>query len=696
LKNHKHIHCLFALLVSLSGFLIYLRTVAPTTSLWDCGEFIACSYILGVPHPPGAPLYLLLGRLFTMIPFAKDIGLRVNMISVIASTFTVLFTYLIIVRLIKTWRSTPKTGGDWLILYLSGMVGALVFAFTDSQWFNAVEAEVYAISMFFTSAVVWLIMVWAEKSDHPTSDRYLVMIGYCIGLAIGVHLLNILTLPFVFLIIYFKKFKIQSIWKFMASGLLGLITLLGLMAAGGFFKLSILGLLIHIGIHYYYLKKQSREEKEQHPYFRLALTMGIGFLIFLTIYPGIIKGIPVLTNQYGFGILGLTILVLMGLIIFSMIYRKRTWLLASMILFLMIMGYSTYTTIFIRSGMDPAIDENDPETTERMVKYLNREQYGSWSVLPRRYPNIPRKLEFQKRFPQKSYAFHDFSKQMRFFWNYQLKKMYIRYFGWQFIGKGKELDDDGNIKANLSLFGLYGLPFLIGLLGMIYHFSRDWKRAFSILSLFIMTGLAIVVYLNQPDPQPRERDYVYVASFFAFSLWIGIGSASLLDKINHGLETHRPLKHTIMVLLSLLLLGLIPLVLMTNFNSHNRKGNWMATNFAENLLNTCEPNSILFTNGDNDTFPLWFVQEVNNVRKDIRVVNLSLLNTDWYIKQLRDIPPEIPIHLKDETIDKIRLIPWKEKNVIIRVPEAVRNRIEESVPLKESTYAFCKTSGLVS
>ncbi len=707
MDNHRRFNFIVGSMVTIIAFLTYLRTIAPTTSFWDCGEFIACSYILGIPHPPGAPFFLLIGRIFTLIPFAADIGFRVNLISVITSALTVLFTYLIIVRLVGIWRGDPKNTIDRFILYASGIIGALAFAFTDSQWFNAVEAEVYAISMFFTAAVIWLILVWMEKADQPSSDRYILMISYCVGLAIAIHLLNILALPFVFLIIYFKKCRPDSTKEFIIHGLLAFI-LLGISALiGMLFKMLIIGFIIFLIGHTIYQRGRISEKGKR--YTQLAFFLGYGATIFYLIYPGVVQGIPYIIDKWSFGLLGLFILVLFLAIIISVTQKRRWTSLALMSLFLIMLGYSTYGVIYIRSGMDPPIDENDPETPKELVSYLNREQYGTWSTLPRRYPDIPLDLIFEQQYPGQNYQFYEFGKQMDFFWNYQLKKLYLRYFGWQFIGQGKTLGEDGYIIETISLYGLFGLPFLVGLFGMVHHFSRDWKRALAVLILFVMTGLAIVVYLNQTEPQPRERDYVYVGSFFAFSLWMGMGVAGLLEWVGDAFHQREKIKSIALFCTAVVLIIFLPVRLFSfNFHSHDRTGNYVAYDYSYNILQSCEENAIVFTNGDNDTFPLWFLQEVYGIRKDVRVVNLSLLNTDWYIKQLRDQEPKIPIKLSDTSIESLSPISWQTSKIDISVPEdvvqEVRTKMEspgaeevsnQIVFTVEPTYSIGGQNGLL-
>lgn len=552
----------------------YLLTLAPTASFWDCGEFIACSYILGIPHPPGAPLYLLLGRIFSLLPLANDIGWRVNLISALASVATVLLTYLIILQLLRQFRD-EKPGWPEAA---AAAIGALAFAFSDSFWFNAVEAEVYALSMFFTAMVVWLILRWAEHHTEDTSAKYLLLIAYFIGLATGVHLLNVLAIPVICLIIYFKRRPFS--WP---------------------------------------------------SFFGVMVLSGMALLI---VYPGIVKGIPAIIEN--FGAAALIMVLLAALAATAWASRQNHPVPATVLLGLLLicLGYSTYISIFIRSNLDPTIDENDPETVTELVGYLNRAQYGSEDIITQLA---------ERKAP---------------FWDYQIKEMYLRYLGWQFIGRS---DNPARVHDTIQLEGLAGLPFLCGLLGMYYHFRRDWRRATAVAILFLLTGLAIIIYLNQPQPQPRERDYSYVGSFFAFALWIGFGAYALLQAATQFKNDRRFMR---VVMAGAITLAVPVNLFQHNFYTHDRKGNYTAPDYAYNLLNTCEPNGILFTNGDNDTFPLWYLQQVEGIRRDVSVVNLSLLNTDWYIRQLRDREPKVPIGLTDSMLDSIGIIEWPTTRVI--------------------------------
>jgi tetratricopeptide (TPR) repeat protein len=535
---------LTAIVVFLISLMTYLITLAPTLSFWDCGEFIACSYIMGVPHPPGTPLYLMIGRFFSLFPFS-NIAIRVNFISALSSALVITILFLIIVKLIKEWKGELKTVEDKIIVNSAGFIGALSYAFSDSFWFNAVEAEVYALSMLFTALVLYLAILWMDNYQDYKSVKFLLLIIYLFGLGSGVHLMNLLVIPTIFLLIIFTDRKL--------------------------------------------------------------------------------------------------------------LLRYEIW---SIVPLLVIIGFSTYLMILIRSGLNPRIDENNPENLENFLKYLSREQYSTTSQFA---------ILFKRAAP---------------FWSYQVKKMFLRYFSWQYIGKGTTFGSDGYIVENFSFNGLYGIPFFIGILGMIYHFIKDWKRAFSIFVLTIMTGIALVIYLNQPDPQPRERDYVYVACFFAFAIWIGIGVLSIMDGIVLVFRQKQKVLNYILGIAILLILTFVPInMFRLNFHSHNRSGNYVPYDYAYDMLESCEKDAILFTNGDNDTFPLWYLQEVENIRKDIRIVNLSLLNTDWYILQLKNQEPKVPITVSDDEIEKLKVgaLAMNGQKVIRMIipPNLVRNYLKE-------------------
>ncbi|MCB9473080.1 MAG: DUF2723 domain-containing protein [Candidatus Delongbacteria bacterium] len=544
-------HRLAALLIFLTALVLYLSTMAPTTSFWDCGEFITASYTLSVPHPPGAPFYLLLGRLFSMLPFPADIGARVNLISPVASALTVMLLYLSVIHLLAYWKTRTEMGLNEIF---GAATGALVFMASDSFWFNAVEAEVYAISMLFTALVVWLAFVWHDRVSSGRGDgsRMLLLVFYIIGLAIGVHLLNVLALPMVFMVIYFHN----------------------------------------------------RPKDELH--MRL-FWLGLCTLSILPVYPGVVLYFPRLVAAYGAGAIPAVLLALAFVFWVGQHWRQRWLSLSSAAILLMLLGYLSYVLILVRSGLNPPLDENDPQTIQGLIAYLSREQYGSQSItdqlLNRAAP----------------------------FWSYQIQHMYNRYLGWNFLGQAA----DGSV----NIFRYLALPALLAIWGMATHWMRDRHRAITISALFFLTGYAIVIYLNQTDPQPRERDYSYVGSFFAIALWVGIGAADVLERLREWLR-----KPGAGLAAGVLMLLVVPgLMTARGYHEHDRTGNYVAWDYAWNALNMLEPDAILFTNGDNDTFPLWYLQEVEGIRRDVRVVNLSLLNTGWYIRQLRDIEPKVPL-----------------------------------------------------
>jgi len=396
-----------------------------------------------------------------------------------------------------------------------------------------------------------------------------------------------------------------------------------------------------------YLRATSSRIKEHSKTVLMSMTASG---VFLVINGGIIRGLPRIADN--FGLFAVAFIVLLVFLATAWAIRRKHHIvsLALMSLILIIVGYSSYTTIFIRSNQNPTIDENDPETTHQAVAYLDREQYGRRSftdIFNRRVW----KPEADAKWKNKS--------TWNYFWNYQIKKMYIRYFNWQFIGRKG---------ANVDPFQFFlPFPFLIGLYGLMTHFSRDKNKAISVLALFLFTGLMIVLYLNQDDPQPRERDYSYVGSFFAFSIWIGIGATSLISQLTE-LKSEKLRKPLVYLVTGLLIIALPLNVLTANYHEHDRSGNYVAWDYSWNLLQSCEPNGIIFTNGDNDTFPVWFMQEVEGVRKDVRVVNLSLLNTPWYIKQLKHNEPRIAVGLSDETIDNLQVMPFKKQKVKISPP----------------------------
>ena len=633
--NGKLLDRLVTAAVFLYALVLYWATMAETTPFWDSGEFIAISNGLQVSHPPGAPFYMLVGRLFSMIApvfgglSPEPIAYAVNMVSVVCSALTVMLTHLVILRLARVWAGHPATWttAQRIGANAGGVIGALAFAATDSFWFNAVEAEVYAMSMLFTALVVWLALVWrdatraeeaalASRGEHPFglhADRYLVAIAYLFGLAIGVHLLNVLTLFFIALIVFFQKAD-RDDWT-TADRVKG-----------------------------------------------LAITAVISVVVFLVIYPGVVQTLPTLAGASGAPTMFLLAVVaaLVAAIWWTQKNKKPVLNLAALVVTMVVVGYSSYGLIFIRSAANPPIDENDPENAESIVSYLKREQYGSTPLLSGktfddRTGRIDEETSFPRRHssvPAHTQVYAQYDSDWDYFVNYQLGHMYGRYFMWQFVGRASDVQDagwtsglgeragpPGTTPSEQSSRNMYfGLPLLLGLLGLVFHVQKDWRRALAVGVLFLITGVGIIVYLNQTPFQPRERDYAYVASFFAFSLWIGIGATGLIELVTDALsEKGAALRRVAgLAVAAILFLSVPGWMAVENYDDHDRSGRRIATDFAQNLLESTAPNAILLTNGDNDTFPLWYLQEVMGIRRDVRVVNLSLLNTPWYIRQLRD------------------------------------------------------------
>ena len=604
--------------------------MADTVSFWDCGEFAACSYTLAVPHPPGSPLFLLLGRVFSMLPTSSDIAVRVTWISVLASAFSILLAYLIIVRLVRHVRGVEQTAIDKVIAYGGGIVGSLTLSWSYSMWFNAVESEVYALSQLFTHLVVWLILVWYEKADEPGNERYLLLIAYVMGLSTGVHLLNILTLPAMAMIIYFRRRKFE------------LGSFVGVMVATG--------------------------------------------AIFVFIYPGVVKWLPGLASKVNLWAPLIAIAAVAAVFWWATSNRHGIISVAAAGLLLIVVGYSSYSMIFVRSNLNPGIDENDPDTPAKFLSYLNREQYGDRDMFPRMWNNNP-----------------EYKSEMDYFWRYQVNKMFNRYLFWQFIGREGAPEhefQDAGVQPNYSLLSfldrdpqgvlrwlavMLSIPFLLGLIGLVNQFAKDKTGWVFVATLFVLTGYAIILYLNQDDPQPRERDYSYAGAFFAFALWIGLGAAAIIEWIAEKVKAVQSKRPAALVAAALLVLMSPVMLLARNYEMQDRSGNYVAWDYSYNMLMSCEQNGILFTNGDNDTFPVWYLQEVEKVRRDVRIVNLSLLNTGWYVKQLKNREPKVPISFADAYVD--RYIDGHDAAAILsRYWPPEKQRVELNTPEGKMTW----------
>ncbi|WP_234573021.1 protein O-mannosyl-transferase family [Rhodohalobacter sp. 614A] len=670
--THRKRNIFFASISFIYAFFVYFLTVAPTTSFWDPAEYIAIAHTLQVAHPPGSPFFALVGRIVSMFMPTEYVALSINMISVVASAFTIMLLYLIIVRLIEEWRGPAEEMDfmDQVSTYGGALLGALTFTVSHTQWFNAVEAEMYASSMCLTALVVWLSLKWSANHDQPYAERWLILIAYLFGIGIGVHLLNLLALFFVAMIIYYKKVEF-SIPSFL-------------------------------------------------------MMAGIAVLGFLSVYPGIVIWLPNLAGQIGpatYDLIGpITFIVIVVAALAYGIYYTHTHghRLINMILLayaMIIIGYSSYALVIIRSQAGPPIDENDPSTVEAFVSYLSRDQYGQSPLLMgNTFDNsigaIDREDEvlFPRRHsaqPQHMQYYSNFDSDLDYFLGYQVNHMYVRYFNWNFIGREADIQDTGWYSGfsetrhsnNPANSGYFYLPLLIGLFGFLYHFRNDWKRALSILALFLLTGLAIIFYLNQTPYEPRERDYAYVGSFFAFTIWVGLGAAGIIEMIKDAVGNSKPV---VFLSIGVMFLAVPGWMLVENWPSHDRSELYVARDYAYNLLQSLEENAIVFTNGDNDTFPLWYLQEVEGVRTDVRVVNLSLLNTDWYIKQLRDRQTHeslpLPINLSDQEIEEMtsQLELFNPQEIVIPVDKDLLSSVFEANPdqLEDSTSQFFRGGGL--
>ncbi len=662
--------------------IVYLLTIEPTASFWDCGEFIATAFKLEVGHPPGAPLFMLMARFFSL--FASDatkVAAMINAMSALASALTILFLFWTITHLARklgAGNTYEMTTGQLIAILGSGSVGALAYTFSDTFWFSAVEAEVYAMSSLFTAFVFWAILKWEEQADQPHATKWLILIAYAMGLSIGVHLLNLLTIPAIAFIYYFRKYPATR------NGVI--LTLLT--------SAAILGTILYIIIPGTFLVGS---------WFDLLFVNGFG----LPYNSGLIFYFFALFGVFGWGIYAT---------------HKKGKILLNTILVgvtVILIGYSSYAMIVIRAYADTPINENDPSNAFSLISYLNREQYGDRPLFYGQYYNapvtgsrdietwIPKDGKYVKSYLKTAYEFDDrfkilfprmhsaqgdhvteykkwanvqgrpvslqtrdggaetryiptFGENLLFFFRYQIGHMYIRYFMWNFVGRQDDVQSHGGVEHGNWISGIkpidaiflgnqdnitddmknhpsrntyYFLPLILGLIGIWYQLQvkKDKKNFWVVFMLFFLTGVAIVMYLNQTPLQPRERDYAYAGSFYAFTIWIGLGVLAFFEWFRKNMdETPSAFAATALCMVVPVIMG------AENWDDHDRSGRYTARDFAYNYLNSCEPNAILFTNGDNDTFPLWYAQEVEGIRTDVRVVNLSLLGTDWYIDQMKN------------------------------------------------------------
>lgn len=689
MRNYTKINNVMGWLAFLIAAIVYILTLEPTVSFWDCGEYIATAYKLQVGHPPGAPMFQMLARFFTLFAFGDTslVAYMVNLMSALASALTIMFLFWTISALGR--KVVEKQGemdkSKMIAIFGSAFVGAMAYTFSDSFWFSAVEGEVYATSSFFTAVTFWAILKWERVADQSHNIRWIIFIAFLIGISIGVHLLNLLAIPAVVFVYYFRKYKPTR-------------------------KGVILSLIISVVLLYVIL------------YIIIPLIVKLSGKIEL-----------LFVNSFGLPFNSGTIfffLVLIGTIAWGIHYthRKRKVLANTILLSLtfLLIGYSAFFMLVIRSHANPPIDENNPEDAVSFLSYLNREQYGETPLIYGQYYNAPLDPEdpykdgspsymkdtvkgkyvvkndnknskpnyddrFCTLFPRMWSSAQDrghpqaykqianvkgtpikvrqpdgsmktlykptFGENLKFFFKYQVGFMYFRYFMWNFAGRQNRTQGFGNPIHGNWISGIkfidewrlgpqdnipprikekgtnkfYFLPLLLGIIGLIFHLSNHKKDFLVVTLLFLFTGLAIVVYLNQYPHQPRERDYAYAASFYAFAIWIGLGVYAIFNKLRQKINPSASA-----IVSTLLCLALVPGIMAEQgWDDHDRSNRYTALDFAKNYLNSCEPNAVLFTHGDNDTFPLWYAQEVEGIRTDVRVIVLTLFNTDWNVNQMR-------------------------------------------------------------
>jgi hypothetical protein len=700
--DFKLLKRIIAAAVFLFSLIVLLMTVQPSVSFWDCGEFIAAGHYLQVPHPPGTPFYLIVGRIFSMLPFAENMAYKFNIISVLAGAFSVFFLYLIAVKLIENYRGKVyKNLLDALATFVAAGIGALSLSFSDTFWFNGVEAEVYAFSTFLLAATVYLMMRWHERADEPDNEKYLLMIAYLMGLSTGVHLMSILTLVPVVMVIVFRKYMNdeealkKSGYIFLGHAFIAFLIAVAMWSAQKgstppspeeYKNYDWRFMLVILGISVLFIAIMWRKLLNKNSFY---LPIIIGGIALFTVYPGMVKFVPALINEIAGNneVTGVIVFVLIFAAIAYGIYyavreNKRTLHLVFTSLAFVLIGFTTFTMVIIRSNQSPPMNENEPDTLTELISYLNREQYGD-------FPSFKRRFTAE---PHQQVVYTNYSSDLDFFWNYQMNHMMTRYLLWNYAGREGWDQEDG---ANIAPFNgigniigkvigvqfsgdvkdsLFGIPLLLGILGIYFHFRKDWKMASVFMVMFILMGYLTAFYQNQQQPQPRERDYFYVGAFFVYSIWIAIAIRGLVDLLQ---EKVKNVTYSNSGTVGVLVLGfiLVPVVMLrANYFTHDRSNNWVPWDYSYNLLQSCAPNAVLFTNGDNDTFPLWYLQDVEGVRRDVKIANLSLLNTSWYIRQLKHNDPygvgTVNMKISDAQIEQVRPIQWNSQEVTIPLPKS--------------------------
>ena len=673
-------HIVSAIIFLISAF-TYLSTIEPSASFWDCGEFIASSFKFEVGHPPGNPVFQLIARFFTIFAAPENAAIAVNAMSALCSAFTIFFLYLTIVFFAKRMLKPASNGnysiGQAIAIYGSGAVGALAYCFSDTFWFSAVEGEVYAMSSLFTAMVFWAMTKWYKQAESPYANRWIVLISFLMGLSIGVHLLNLLAIPAIVFMYFYRKREEghYTFWEYVKIFLISVIILAAIL----FFIIP-------------YLPKFA------------AYTD----ILFVNTF-----GLPV-NSGAAFFVIALLTASFWGL---SRLYKanKVFWTTTLLCFTTIVIGFSIFSVVVIRSSVMTPTNENQPDNAFSLIRYLSREQYGKtpliygqyfgspyaslktpkyWTLINGKYKHVtgpveaeyssgskmlfPRMwnnqndkyIKFYQSYmdgkgtdiPGSKYKKPTFGTNLKFFFDFQLNWMYWRYFMWNFAGRQndihspspgeifygnwesgiKPLDDMrlGNqdnapeiLKHNKAKNHYFLLPLLLGIIGLFFQFDKDKRGSWLTFLLFFMTGIAIVIYLNQPPYQVRERDYAYAGSFYAFAIWIGFAVAAIYEWIQDFMKG----KHQVVTasIVSLLLLGVPALMAQQNWDDHDRSNRRTAVEMATNYLNSVGRNGILITHGDNDTFPLWYAQEVEGIRTDVRIANTSLLGTDWYIGQMK-------------------------------------------------------------
>ena len=749
MRKYKLINNVLGWIVFLIATTVYLMTIEPTASFWDCGEFISSAFKLEVGHPPGAPFFMLTANLFTQL--ASDtatVAKMVNSMSALFSGLTILFLFWSITHLARKIMVNDENEislGTMITIMGSGLVGALAYTFSDTFWFSAVEGEVYAYSSLFTALVFWLILKWEEAADRPHADRWIVLIAYLMGLSIGVHLLNLLCIPAIVLVYYYKKFPNPTmkgtiyalLVSFAIVGLMMYGVVQGLVEVCGYFELlfvNVLGMPYNSGVFAYVIVLAGvliwsiweTMQDEVHP-----VRMKIAFIAAI-----VLVGVPFIGSGYV-----LAVILTAALTAYLFMSKKVNIKLLNTVLvclMVIVVGYSSYALTMIRATADTPMNQNAPSDIFTLRSYLAREQYGKtpllygqtfasevkrenqggncspvtkegeavWSrvikkdknekdkyyisrhdvdyeyvdelsmLFPRMYSNVDSHVGAYKEWSQfkgEPVKFNrcgenvtvmkpTFAENLRYFFAYQLNFMYWRYFMWNFSGRQNDIQGNGEVLNGNWITGIkaidevlvgpqdnmpsdiadnkghnvyYMLPLLLGILGLLYQAysgQRGIQSFWITFFLFFMTGIAIVLYLNQTPYQPRERDYAYAGSFYAFCIWIGFGVAALAKLI----QRYGKLSPVVAGSVATVLCLFVPIQMASQtWDDHDRSGRYVCRDFGANYLESCEPNAVIFTNGDNDTFPLWYAQEVEGIRTDVRVCNTSYLQTDWYIDQMK-------------------------------------------------------------